>query len=206
MSILLNFKICDNCADCSGVAVCPVHAITWNEDKKTIEIDNTKCISCGLCEKSCTIKAIKLAKTKAEYDKIKKEIDDDPRTVRDLFIERYGAMKIADINCFDISRLEARINSNRPVIIELNMEETVNCLLNSVPISDIQKQFDENATYSKFYVTKDELQKYNLKETPVLRFYNNGKLLGEIVGYFSINDKWDYYPKIREFAKLIDKK
>lgn len=72
MSVLINFKICDNDKACSGMAICPKKVFSWNEEKKSLEIDNTKCISCRLCEKACMVSAIKVAKDIEEYEKLKK--------------------------------------------------------------------------------------------------------------------------------------
>ena len=203
MSILVNFKICDNCADCSGIRVCPVGAITWSEEDKTIKIDNAKCINCGKCVNACTVSAIKMAKTEEQHRLLEREIANDPRTIADLFVERYGSMKISDVNCFYIDHLEDRINSNRPVIIEINTEDTIECLLKSVPITEIQKKFNSNATYSKFFVDSTDMGKYNLTTTPVLRFYNQGVLIGEIVGHFTPNNKYEYLDMIKDFGSRI---
>lgn len=202
MSVLINFKICDNCADCSGIKVCPVNAFLWSEEEKTIKIDEDKCINCGKCVASCNVNAIKLAKTKEEYDKITKEYELDPRTIADLYVERYGATKIQDID-WDISTYNDRLNTSRPVIIEINNEDNIECLIKSVPISEIIKNFHKDATYTKFFVDEKDYKKYNLKSTPVLRFYYKGKLLGEIEEYFTINEKYDYLEKIREFGAKI---
>ena len=48
MSVLINFKICDNAKECSGIAVCPTGALSWNEEENKIEIDNTRCVACGM--------------------------------------------------------------------------------------------------------------------------------------------------------------
>ncbi len=69
MAVLINFKICDNAKECGGIAVCPTGALSWNEEKGIIQIDNDKCISCGLCEKECPIGAIMVAKNEKEYSK-----------------------------------------------------------------------------------------------------------------------------------------
>ena len=53
MAILVNFKICDNAPECLAPPACPTGAIIWNEEKKTLEIDNSKCTSCGLCIPTC---------------------------------------------------------------------------------------------------------------------------------------------------------
>lgn len=203
MAVLINYKICDNCADCSGIRVCPSKVFSWSEAEKTIKIDNTKCVKCGKCIDKCTVGAIKLAKTDEEYRKLAKEIEDDPRTISDLFVERYGAAPIADINVFDKAAMESRINSNRPVIIEINTEDTIECLLRSVPISEIQKNFNKSATYSKFIVEPEDLEKYEVDATPILRFYNKGVLLGEIVGHFTPSEKYEMIDKIREFGNML---
>ena len=91
MAVLINFKICDNAMECNGIEVCPTRALAWDSENKTIIIKNDLCNSCGLCEKACMVHAIKVARTDEEYAKIKKEFDDDPRKIEDLFIDRYGA-------------------------------------------------------------------------------------------------------------------
>ena len=66
MSILVNFKICDNDKACSGMEACPNGVFSWDEEKKSLVIDNSKCISCGLCEKACMVSAIRVARTQEE--------------------------------------------------------------------------------------------------------------------------------------------
>ena len=45
MAVLLNYKICDNAAECGGIEICPTGALFWNEANEKIEIDNNLCIS-----------------------------------------------------------------------------------------------------------------------------------------------------------------
>lgn len=44
MSVLVNFKICDNAKECGGILTCPTGALSWDEEKETININNEKCI------------------------------------------------------------------------------------------------------------------------------------------------------------------
>ena len=67
----------------------------------------------------------------------------------------------------------------------------------------IQKKFNSNATYSKFFVDSIDMEKYNLTTTPVLRFYNQGVLIGEIVGHFTPNNKYEYLDMIKDFGSRI---
>ncbi|MFZ5341462.1 MAG: 4Fe-4S dicluster domain-containing protein [Patescibacteria group bacterium] len=55
MSILINFKICDNSPDCNGIKACPQNAIYFDEEKDTLVINNDLCISCNKCVKSCYV-------------------------------------------------------------------------------------------------------------------------------------------------------
>ena len=77
MSVIINFKVCDNAEACNGIKVCPVGAFQWNAEKKTLEIDEDKCINCGKCAtstESCEVGAIRFAKDEEGLQKIKKKL------------------------------------------------------------------------------------------------------------------------------------
>ncbi len=200
MPVLINFKICDNSKDCSGISVCPTSAFHWNEKKKIIEIDEKKCTSCGTCEKSCPVGAIHVAKTVEEFKKLKKEIDEDPRKVHDLFVDRYGAQPIHEAflineDEFNIQILEA----SKLAAAEFFKNETIMCLLNSIPIRDIFKDMD--IKYRKVDITTEKLlKKYNIKKLPSLLFFKEGKLIGKIEGYVDDKDKMK-----KEVNKIVKK-
>lgn len=205
MPVLINFKICDNCADCNGIKVCPTGAFYWNEENRTIAVDKEKCIECGLCGNSCTNDAIAHVLTQEEADELQKEIDNDPRTIADLFVERYGAMPVSNQYTFEasIDKVESRINSNRPVIIEFNTNDNINCLLKSIPVTDIVNLFNKNATYSKFIIEEKDYDCYAVKDTPCLKFYSKGKLLGEIIGYYDEETKDKFFKLIEKYSNKI---
>ena len=152
MPPIINFKICDNSADCNGIAQCPTGVFTWDDDAKTIRIDHTKCVECGACADFCSVNAIRYAGNAEELAKIQAEIDADPRTVAELLVDRYGCAPIIDTHSFELSKqkLADRMNTARPVLIEFNTEATIECLLKSVPIAEIQAAFHPDAVYSKF--------------------------------------------------------
>lgn len=174
MSVLINFKICDNAKECRGVEVCPTKALHWDEKNQTIIFDEKKCSLCGLCEKACEISAIKVAKNKAEYKKYKKEIDDDPRKINDLFVERYGATSIIPAFQVKLENFDREIlESNKLTVVEVYNDDSIECLLNSIPIKMLFE--DKVIKYRRFKVEDDNfLNKYKIKKIPALLFLKKG--------------------------------
>ncbi len=198
MSVLINFKICDNAKECGGIAICPTGALKWNEKKETIEIDNEKCISCGKCENECPIGAIRVAKTEAEYKKIKEEIDNDPRTQKDLFVDRYGATPLSERFIAKPETLNEKIHKSEIVIVELFDDDSIECLLKSIPIKDIFKELPDNSLFYKIECNADIKRDLNINELPVLLVYENGEFVGKIEGYYSIDQKEEMYKKLKQ--------
>ena len=134
MAVLVNFKICDNAKECGGIAVCPTGALSYDDEKESIIIDNDKCISCGRCERECPIGAIMVARTDEEYDKLKKEIDNDSRTTKDLFVDRYGATPLSEFFMIESDDIENKVNNDGITLIELYNDDSIQCLLKSIAI------------------------------------------------------------------------
>jgi NAD-dependent dihydropyrimidine dehydrogenase PreA subunit len=204
MPVLINFKICDNSKDCNGIAVCPTHTIVWDEKNKAIKIDNSKCINCGKCEESCPVSAIRVAKDEKEYKKIKKEIDEDPRKVSDLLVDRYGAVSISPAFLIPLDKFEVQIlESNKPAVVELFKNSSIKCLLYSIPIKELFKNLD--VKYRKINIGNDEtlLKKYKINQVPALLFFNNGKLIGKIEGHYRIGNLSELKKKVEDITKLI---
>ena len=204
MAVLINFKICDNDKACSGMAVCPRGVFCWNEKKKTLEVDNEKCINCGLCEKACMVSAIKVAKTKEEFERLKKEIDEDPRSINDLLVERYGATPIDSAMIGSQEELNTKVKEGqRPLIVEINKEDDIMCLLKSIPVREIADRFDKNTRYRKIIIEDDKsdyLNKFELKKFPSLLFFKDSKYIGKIEGYYTDDEKQDLLNKIDEIV------
>ena len=53
----IDFDLCNNCSDC--VKFCPTDALFYSNDSTTIWFQAGKCISCGICNDICELKAIK---------------------------------------------------------------------------------------------------------------------------------------------------
>ncbi len=51
-------RVCQQCENPVCEKVCPVNAIKINEDKGIVEINEDKCIGCGICVEECPYDAI----------------------------------------------------------------------------------------------------------------------------------------------------
>ena len=200
MAILINFKICDNAPECLAPPVCPTGAIIWNDEKKTLEIDNSKCTSCGLCIPTCPMEAIFLAKTDAEYNQIKKEIDEDKRTRKDLFVDRYGAMPLMEAFMATEDMIKDKIERDELTFIEVYDAENVECLLKSIPLKEITQDMPKDTRYYKVNFTDSILKEYDIKTVPALLLFQSGKMIGKIEGYYSVDEKEEFFNKINEIS------
>ena len=189
MAVLINFKICDNDKACGGVAVCPTGAIYYDEEKETLSIDNDKCISCGMCEKECPIGAIKVAKDEKEYEILKKQIEEDPRRTKDLFVDRYGATPLSEFFMLDSEEVANKINSKNIVLIEFYNDDSIQCLLKSIPIKELLKDFPDSTQFYKVEISETLTNEYQIKELPAIVAFENGRMKGKIEGYIDEDNK-----------------
>lgn len=198
MSVIINFKICDNAKECNGISVCPTGALSWNEKKETIKIDNKKCESCFLCEKACMVDAIHVAKNQKEYKRIKREINKDPRKYSDLCIDRYGAQPIHIAFLLPEYKFKlAVLESNKLVVAEFFDDDSIMCMLKSIPIRELFKEAD--IKYRKVKIESSKLlKKYLISDLPAMLFFKKGKLVGKVTGFYDTEQKEKLLKKIGE--------
>jgi len=201
MAVLINFKICDNAKECGGIAVCPTGALSYDDKEQSIIIDNDKCISCGRCESECPIGAIMVARTDEEYDKIKEEIDNDTRTTKDLFVDRYGATPLSEFFMIESADIKNKVNNDAITLIELYNDDSIQCLLKSIAIKDLTKDLPKDTLFYKLEANDDVLSKYNIRELPALLAFKQGKFLGSIEGIYKADRKEELINKINEILK-----
>lgn len=197
MAVLINFKICDNAKECGGIEVCPTGALSWDEEKETIQIDNEKCISCGACEKNCPIGAILVAQDDAEYKAKKEEIEKDPRTIKDLFVDRYGATPLSEFFMVSKEDMDSKIGSGI-TLIECYDDESIQCLLKSIPLKDITAEMPKDTMFYKVESDDEIKEKYNISELPALLIFKNKKYLDKISGYYDTLQKEEFMEKLNK--------
>ena len=180
MSVFINFKICDNADECSGITACPTNAIFWDGENNTVATNNDLCICCNACEIACPAGAIRVANSKEEEIQIKTDYENDPRTIQALYVDRYGASPVDQDVCILAKDIEEKINSTDSIVaIEVTKCNDAPCLINSVPISDVfgnlpydyYKVMDDDADYEAL------ANNYRIIELPVLFVFLKGNLI-----------------------------
>lgn len=203
MAVLINRKICDNAQECGGIEVCPNSAIYWDNEESTIAINNDQCVSCFACEDACPVGAIRVAETDSDYKRIEQEINDDHRTIDELFVDRYGAMPLDDKALIDESEYQNIVsNSSGLIIIECFVDDSIQCLAHSITINQILSWFPQCPHYYKMCCNNGVLDIVN--EYPALLVFRNGKYLGKVSGVFEVfpeNDDFSQEDRLKE--KLI---
>jgi NAD-dependent dihydropyrimidine dehydrogenase PreA subunit len=198
MPVLINWKICDNSVDCNGIGTCPVGAFQWNTEKKTLFIDIKKCTNCGACKTCCPVGAIRFAKTEEEVKKIQKEIDNDPRTVSDLFVDRFGATPTHPAFLIPQNNFKTKmLDSTKLCVAEFFKDNTIKCLIKSIPIKELFPNSD--VKYRKVKIENDSiLKEYEITTLPALLFFRDGKLIGKIEEYYEVGQTEVLKNKISE--------
>lgn len=207
MAVFVNFKICDNAAECSGIEVCPTGALYWDEDEETVKSDNNKCISCNACLEACPAGAIYVAHDEKEEKQIKEDIENDPRTLKDLLVERYGASPVDESLLVSAQEALSKIEEVASlVVVEIMDNDDAPCLINSVPISDAFG--DAKYEYYKVAIADDDCKlitdKFSVSEIPTLLVFRNHRLVVRIDG---IVDNGDYLQRegfIGKIGEAID--
>jgi ferredoxin len=202
--IIINNKICDQSPACGGIEVCPTNALFYDEGLGQIGFAQEKCIGCGACVNMCPIKAIHLARSAAEEQKIQAEIDTDPHKEEELFQDRYGAegqMIQATENAADTIEVTRGIGGYTAV--ELFDEETLHCLATSIPYSDIFSGHGVNIKVFRAQTDKNIENEFGITEIPALLFFKDGELIGKIEGFFFDDNPTEKALLISKVKKIL---
>ena len=196
--VIINEKICDNAKECSGISVCPTGAIFWNENKGKLDVNNDLCVSCQRCViEGCPIGAISVVDNETDYEIELARIEADERTVDELFVERYGASVIEENLLIELSETKNVLKEGRYTFIEQFNDDSIQCLLHSIPISEIRAELDVEFDYYKCDVGLSE----DSDLYPILFIYYGTNCIGKIEGYFDDKMKKDFIEQIIDILK-----
>jgi NAD-dependent dihydropyrimidine dehydrogenase PreA subunit len=182
MQIIINHKICDQSPACGGIEVCPTKALYWDETSKKISYDENKCIGCGACENMCPIHAINLARTAEQEREVIAKIDSDQRRAEDLFVDRFGGDFVHTTETLSANAMTIIKRTAGLLILELNNEDLIHCLLNCIPLADV---IGAPYTHIKVMNPDEELLKeLGVSELPALILFRDGVKVGDVQGFF----------------------
>ena len=211
--VLINYNLCDNAPECSGIAVCPTGALYYDDEaeRERIAFNEELCCDCGACAdadgEGCPIGAILHANDDEEYAQMRAEIDAETRTAKALNVERYGASPIEEI--LEVEQWEDFVNVNRGnlLLLEFFTDNSIHCLLHSIPISSLKEEIGE-FTHRKVFVENAEvmasikvISDYDLVGLPILVCFRDGKCLGVVEGYYEDKDRDIFVQKLREIVE-----
>lgn len=198
--VIINEKICDNAPECGGIEVCPTGAISWDEKTHKLVTNNDLCVCCRLCvTQGCPIGAIVVTDTVEEYEKELAQIAADKRTVEELFVERYGATAIDEDIIIQKDEIHNHYANGKYLFIEEFNDDSIQCLLHSIPIQTIRDRLNIDFNYYKCDVgVNDSSSIY-----PTLQLYYEDKYLGKVEGYYDEMQIGDFIKKLQTILKSI---
>jgi len=153
----------------------------------------------------CPIVAIRVAKTQAEYDKIKAEFDADPRRAEDLQVDRYGA-GACETPTLRPEQAADFIAEHHKGLVCLELQppyDDMPCQLLSIPISELMDL--SKITYRAVADGKEIADEYGVSEFPALVFFKDASQIGKVEGYFGDNEEGNCPEKqlLKKFIKDI---
>jgi NAD-dependent dihydropyrimidine dehydrogenase PreA subunit len=189
--VLVNYKICDKGKSCPCISVCPTKAWYWDEKNKRPAVDNTKCTNCWTCIKACPARAVLFAFTEKELEGLKKEVEKDPRTEKDLMIERYNSDPVNPEIMLSAENFDKVIDSNELVFVEFwGPKFLTRCRINAPAYRDILPK-NKNIVIRKLNADEnpDIAKKYGIFSLPSLVLFHKGKPIekfGKVFGCSSV--------------------
>lgn len=191
MPVLIDQRVCDNSPGCSAIRVCPKDAIIYDRKKGKIVEDNSRCTSCGICQRVCPAGAVKVYPTDAALEAAKKEIENSTLTGDDLLEQRYGVRpgdphelgtNMFQADCSNFA--DEVLKSELPVVVDFWAEWCAPCRILAPTFKDLAAEFDGKLRFAK--LDTEECQQvpaqYGIMSIPTMLFFHKGRIIERAVG------------------------
>lgn len=205
MPVIVNYKICDSAPECPGIEVCPTNAIFYDNEKKEIRVNEKKCIDCERCIAVCDAGALKLYRIEQERKKIMDDIAQQNMTKKELFVDRYGAQPIDNEKLIETIMLDHKVKKNNNImLVEIFIENNIECLINSIPVSKI---VNEQQAYLKVEDLNGKIkEKYKIDTYPALLVFKEKNNIGIINGFYNVDQELEFRNKIKKIIGEANEK
>ena len=114
-------------------------------------------------------------------------------------VDRYGAEPInMPFYCTE-ENLARVLNTPKTCLIEVFNDDSIECLIKSIPVKEILNKTLIDALYRKVLVETEEfVKKYSINKFPSMLVIKDKKLLGKVEGYYTTDEKEEFISKIKE--------
>ena len=110
-------------------------------------------------------------------------------------MDRYGATPLSEFFIITEEELEKKLGESI-TLIEAYEEDTIECLIKSIPIKEITSNMPKDTKYFKMEASSLTKEKYNINILPSLLIFNNKKFKGKIEGYYNTDQKQELLDQI----------
>ena len=96
--------------------------------------------------------------------------------------------------------LDDKLERDNLTFIEIYDSENLECLLKSIPLKEITENMPKDTRYYKADHTDSLMKKYDIKKLPALMIFKSGKMLGKVDGYYSVDEKEEFFSIINDIV------
>jgi len=205
MPIIINHNLCDEAPECGGIEVCPVGAFYYDYKRKKVAVDKKKCIECLKCTlpDACPVGCIIYARNEKEEKKIKKAINNNTKTRKWLWKERFGcqpALTPPKAKIVTNSNLDSILKLNGFKLIDVWHNDFLDCRYHSVLFEDVVGNIKVKITAYKLdgQNNNEVVKKLKIKKFPTLLIYKDNKEIWRFEEYISKNNLKEIKDKLKK--------